>query len=182
MAGYRVRPAEAADCEEIIRMVMELSRFENLEDQVALTAEGLRRDGFEETSPLFQCLVVEPEDEQKRLAGPRLVGYALYYYIYSTFKGRSLYLEDLYIMPEYRGEGLGSKLFSAVAETALSLGCARLQLSVLEWNQPAISFYQSRGGINLSAEEGWLIYRFHPEHLQRLVSKTSNQTSNSEPS
>ncbi|XP_069807321.1 thialysine N-epsilon-acetyltransferase-like isoform X2 [Dendropsophus ebraccatus] len=135
MAGFRVRAAEPGDCEEIIRMIQELAEFEKLPDQVKNTAEGLCRDGFEESSPLFRCLVMESEDDEKRAAGG----------------------------------GLGSKLFAAVAESCLALGCARLQLSVLDWNHPAISFYRSRGARDLSAEEGWRLYRFLPEDLRRIT-------------
>ncbi|XP_075705107.1 thialysine N-epsilon-acetyltransferase-like, partial [Rhinoderma darwinii] len=99
----------------------------------------------------------------------RLVGYALSFFTYSTWEGRALHLEDLYIMPEYRGRGVGSKLFTAVAESCLALGCARLQLSVLDWNQTAISFYRSRGARDLSAEEGWRMFRFLPEDLKQII-------------
>lgn len=177
MAGCKVRAAEPGDCEEIMRMIQELADCEKLSDQVKNTAEGLRRDGFEEPSPLFRCLVAEAENEKKRSEGPRLVGYALSYYSYSTWKGRSLYLEDLYVMPSYRGKGIGSKLLTATAELCLSLGCARLQLSVLDWNQPAISFYQSRGGCNLSDEEGWRMIRFLPDDLRRMISKSAERDS-----
>ncbi|XP_056408206.1 thialysine N-epsilon-acetyltransferase-like [Hyla sarda] len=135
---------------------------------------GLRRDGFEESSPLFRCLVVESEEKEKQAAGPPLVGYALSFFTYSTWEGRSLYLEDLYVMPEHRGSGVGSKLFAAVAESCLSLGCARLQLSVLDWNQPAISFYRSRGARDLCEEEGWRLFRFLPEDLRRIISGKSS--------
>ncbi|XP_077330058.1 thialysine N-epsilon-acetyltransferase-like isoform X1 [Lithobates pipiens] len=175
MARYRVRAAEPGDCEEIMQMIQDLAEYEKMSDRVINTAEGLRRDGFEEPSPLFHCLVVEEDDEQKRAEGPRLVGYALSHYIYNTFKGRALYLEDLFVMPQYRGKGIGSKLLTATAELCLSLGCARLQLSVLDWNQSAISFYQSRGGRNMSEEEGWRMIWFFPDDLQRMVSKNAEQ-------
>ncbi|XP_040271311.1 thialysine N-epsilon-acetyltransferase-like isoform X3 [Bufo bufo] len=141
--------------------------------QISREVRGLRRDGFG-SAPLFRCLVVQGEDEDQRAAGPRLVGYALSFFIYSTWEGRSLHLEDLYIMPEYRGKGIGSKLFSAVAESCLSLGCSRLQLSVLDWNHTAISFYRSRGARDLTQEEGWRVFRFIPEDLKRIISKNSN--------
>ncbi|XP_077330059.1 thialysine N-epsilon-acetyltransferase-like isoform X2 [Lithobates pipiens] len=146
MARYRVRAAEPGDCEEIMQMIQDLAEYEKMSDRVINTAEG-----------------------------PRLVGYALSHYIYNTFKGRALYLEDLFVMPQYRGKGIGSKLLTATAELCLSLGCARLQLSVLDWNQSAISFYQSRGGRNMSEEEGWRMIWFFPDDLQRMVSKNAEQ-------
>ncbi|XP_069623706.1 thialysine N-epsilon-acetyltransferase-like isoform X8 [Ranitomeya imitator] len=167
MAEHRVRAAEPGDCEEIVRMIRELAEYENLSDQVKMTAGGLRQDGFGD-APLFRCLVVENEDEEKRAAGPRLVGYALSFFTYSTWEGRALYLEDLYVMPEYRGRGIGSRLFAAVAELCLTLGCARLQLSVLDWNKSAISFYRSRGARDLSQDEGWRLFRFLPEDLRQM--------------
>ncbi|XP_063786747.1 thialysine N-epsilon-acetyltransferase [Pseudophryne corroboree] len=173
MAGYRVRAAELGDCQEIMRMIQELADYEKLPDQVKITAQDLLRDGFGETAPLFRCLVAECEDEDRMAAGPQLAGYALTYFIYSTWEGRSLYLEDLYVTPQYRGKGIGSKLMSAVAESCLSLGCARLQLSVLDWNQTAISFYKSRGARDLSQEEGWHVFRFLPDDLRRMTSKSS---------
>ncbi|KAM9313160.1 thialysine N-epsilon-acetyltransferase [Gastrophryne carolinensis] len=174
MAGYRVRAAEPGDCEEILRMIQELAEYEKLSDQVMNTVEGLRRDGFEESAPLFRCLVAEAEEQ--RAAGPRLVGYALSHYIYSTWKGRALHLEDLYVMPQYRGRGIGSKLLNAVAELCLSLGCSRLQLAVLDWNVPAISFYRSRGAHDLSEEEGWRMFRFLPDELRLMVAGGTGQS------
>ncbi|XP_072006192.1 spermidine/spermine N(1)-acetyltransferase-like protein 1 isoform X3 [Engystomops pustulosus] len=163
----------------------ELADFEKLSDQVKITAEELRRDGFEEPSPLFRCLVVENSEEEEQdtswctapppsciscVRGRRLMGYALFFFTYSTWEGRSLYLEDLYIRPQYRGKGIGSRLFTAVTELCLSLGCARLQLSVLDWNHSAISFYRSRGARDLTQEEGWRVFRFLPDDLRRIGS------------
>ncbi|KAM4748476.1 thialysine N-epsilon-acetyltransferase-like [Rhinophrynus dorsalis] len=167
MAGCRVRAAEPGDCEDIMRMIKELAEYEKLPDQVKNSAEGLRRDGFEEPSPFFRCLVAELED--KSGPGPAIVGFALSYFTYSTWKGRSLYLEDLYVMPEHRGKGIGSRLLAAVAESCLSLGCCHLQFSVLDWNTSAISFYVTRGAQDLSHKEGWHMFRFLPDDLRKMV-------------
>ncbi|XP_075061039.1 thialysine N-epsilon-acetyltransferase-like [Mixophyes fleayi] len=174
MAGYRVRAAELEDCQEIMRMIQELAEYEMFSDQVKITAKDLLRDGFGEPAPLFRCLVAECEDENRQGAGPQLVGYALSYPVYSTFEGRSLYLEDLYVTPEYRGKGIGSKLLTAVAESCLSLGCARLQFSVLDWNQTAINFYKSRGAHDMSQEEGWRNFRLLRDGLQRMTSRDAD--------
>ncbi|KAM4678058.1 thialysine N-epsilon-acetyltransferase isoform 1-T1 [Discoglossus pictus] len=174
MAGCRVRAAEPGDCGEIMRMIKELAEFEKLSDQVKNNAEDLCRDGFKEPSPFFRCLVAELVDEDRADKGPALVGFALSYYTYSTWKGRSMYMEDLYVMPEYRGKGIGSQLLTAVAESCLSLGCSHLQFSVLDWNSPAISFYKARGAHDLSQEEGWRIFRFLPDQLRQLNSNLKN--------
>ncbi|KAM8972729.1 thialysine N-epsilon-acetyltransferase-like [Pelodytes ibericus] len=171
MATFKVRPAERRDCDDIMRMIKELAEFEKLQDQVENSVEGLRRDGFEESSPFFRCLVAELGEEDRGDGGPAVVGFALSFFRYSTFKGRTLYLEDLYVMPAYRGKGIGSQLLAGVAESCLILGCAYLQLSVLDWNSPAISFYLSRGACNLCEKEGWLQFRFQPEDLRRMVTE-----------
>ncbi|XP_053319158.1 thialysine N-epsilon-acetyltransferase-like [Spea bombifrons] len=170
MAAVKIRPAQPEDCEDIMRMIKELAEYEKLPEQVKNTAEGLRRDGFEQSSPFFKCLVAEFGDEGRRGGGPAVVGYALSYFTYSTWKGRALYLEDLYVMPEHRGKGIGSRLLAAVAELSASLGCSHLQLAVLDWNSPAIAFYLSRGARDLSQEEGWRIFRFLPDDLKRVAS------------
>ncbi|XP_002944368.3 diamine acetyltransferase 2 isoform X2 [Xenopus tropicalis] len=148
----------------------ELADYEKLPDQVRNSVEGLRRDGFEEPSPLFRCLVAEPTDGCGQGDGPALIGFALCYMTYSTWKGRALYMEDLYVMPQYRGKGVGSQLLAAVAEMCLSLGCCHLQFSVLDWNSPAISFYHSRGAKDLTQAEGWHMFRVLPEDLHQMIS------------
>ncbi|XP_063305891.1 thialysine N-epsilon-acetyltransferase-like isoform X2 [Pelobates fuscus] len=175
MVGYTVRAAEPGDCEDIMRMIKELAEFEKLPDQVKTSADVLRRDGFEEPSPLFKCLVAELEEKDREDGGPAIVGYALSYFIYSTWKGRALYLEDLYVMPAFRGKGIGSTLFVAVAKSCMDLGCCHLQLSCLDWNSPAISFYMSRGALNLSKEEGWRMFRFPPDALRRITTDPAVQ-------
>ncbi|XP_053574382.1 thialysine N-epsilon-acetyltransferase [Bombina bombina] len=177
MAGFRVRAAQPGDCEGIMRLIKELAEYEKLSDQVKIGAEDLCRDGFKESSPFFRCLVAETVEGDQGDAGSMLVGYALSYYTYSTWKGRSLYLEDIYVMPEHRGKGIGSKLLAAVAETCLSLGCSHLQFSVLDWNQPAISFYLSRGACDLSQKEGWHLFRIFPDDLRRMTSNVTRPTS-----
>ncbi|KAG8431587.1 hypothetical protein GDO86_018080 [Hymenochirus boettgeri] len=170
MAGIRVRAAQLGDCQEIMRMIKELAKHIKSPEQVKNTTKGLRRDGFEEPSPLFRCLVAEvpmgPREEQ----GPSLVGYAFTYNSYSTWKGRSLHLEDLYVMPQYRGHGIGTKLLKAVAEMCLTLGCCHLQFSILDWNSPALSLCLSHGAADLSKDEGWHLYRIPPDKLRRMVS------------
>uniref|UniRef100_A0A3Q3IRQ8 N-acetyltransferase domain-containing protein n=1 Tax=Monopterus albus TaxID=43700 RepID=A0A3Q3IRQ8_MONAL len=96
------------------------------------------------------------------------VGYALYFYTYSTWKGRSLYLEDLYVMPEFRGNGIGSGLLSKVAEVRM---CVRLQLSVLNWNTPARDFYATKGAQDLTVNEGWHSVRFDGQNLDNLANE-----------
>ncbi|XP_057677721.1 thialysine N-epsilon-acetyltransferase-like isoform X2 [Corythoichthys intestinalis] len=138
-------------------------------DQVKITCDELERDGFCQ-NPLFECLVAEVPEENKSKEGFTTVGYALYFYIYSTWKGRSMHLEDLYVMPEYRGFGIGKSLLSTVAKVAKERPCARLQLSVLEWNVPSRDFYARRGAQDLTVTEGWHSIRFDGQSLNDLGS------------
>ncbi|TNM84981.1 hypothetical protein fugu_009159 [Takifugu bimaculatus] len=195
----KLRAARKEDCREISRMVMELAVFDKMPDQVKISHEELERDGFCQ-NPLFECIVAEvPEEHQSRgrvsflmphfqstdlcstlssavsLSGFAVVGYALYFYTYSTWKGPSAYLEDLYVMPEFRGKGIGKGLLSKVAEVVKKKGCARLQLSVLEWNTNAQNLYTSKGAQDLTVSEGWHAMRFEGQHLDNLAGEAPKE-------
>ncbi|XP_055790993.1 diamine acetyltransferase 2b isoform X2 [Salvelinus fontinalis] len=101
--------------------------------------------------------------------GYTVVGYALYFYTYSTWKGRSVYMEDLYVMPDFRGKGIGKGLMAKVAQVGVETQCVRLQLSVLEWNKPSLDFYIARGAEDLTAKEGWHFLRFDGQTLDTLA-------------
>ncbi|XP_075764051.1 thialysine N-epsilon-acetyltransferase-like isoform X5 [Pelodiscus sinensis] len=111
-----VRPCRAEDCVEVMRMIRELAEFEKLPDQVQINDQVLREDGFA-NDPFYRCLVAEVPPEYRSRDGHTIVGYGLYFFTYSTWKGRNIYMEDLYIMPEFRGKGIGKKLMSKIAES-----------------------------------------------------------------
>ncbi|XP_067411964.1 thialysine N-epsilon-acetyltransferase-like [Emydura macquarii macquarii] len=163
-----IRPCAAADCGEVMRLIRELAEFEKLPDQVQTSDQALREDGFA-SNPFYRCLVVEVPPECRSREGHTIVGYALYFFTYSTWKGRNLYLEDLYVMPEFRGKGFGKKLLGKTAEIGLENGCTQLKFAVLDWNRAAIDFYQGRGAVDLTAAEGWHCFRFEGEALERLA-------------
>ncbi|XP_019719831.1 diamine acetyltransferase 2-like isoform X4 [Hippocampus comes] len=165
--NFTIRAATKVDCKDISRMIMELALFEKMTDQVKISSEELERDGFC-PNPLFECLVAEVPKENKSKEGFTTVGYGLYFYTYSTWKGRSMYLEDLYVMPEFRGFGIGKGLLSTVAKVAKEKHCARLQLSVLDWNAPSRDFYATRGAQDLTVKEGWHLIRFDGQSLDDL--------------
>ncbi|XP_032136330.1 diamine acetyltransferase 2 isoform X2 [Sapajus apella] len=142
MASVRIREAKEGDCGDILRLIRELAEFEKLLDQVKISEEG-----------------------------PCVVGYGLYYFIYSTWKGRNIYLEDVYVMPEYRGQGIGSKIIKKVAEVALDKGCSQFRLAVLNWNQKAIDLYKALGAQDLTEAEGWHSFRFEGEAMRKLAGK-----------
>ncbi|XP_054611845.1 thialysine N-epsilon-acetyltransferase-like isoform X2 [Dunckerocampus dactyliophorus] len=141
-----------------------------MSDQVKITCDELERDGFSQI-PLFECIVAEVSEENKSKEGFTTVGYALYFYIYSTWKGRSMYLEDLYVMPEFRGFGIGKSLLSTVAKVAKEKQCVRLQLNVLDWHTSARDFYAAKGARDLTVEEGWHLIRFDGQGLDHLANE-----------
>ncbi|XP_031713172.1 diamine acetyltransferase 2b [Anarrhichthys ocellatus] len=165
---FKVRAATKDDCKEISRMILELAVYEKMPDQVKITHEALERDGFCH-NPFFECLVAEVPEEHKSEEGFTIVGYGLYFYTYSTWKGRSVHLEDLYVMPEFRGKGIGKGLLGKVAEVGKKMQCVRLQLSVLDWNTPSRDFYAAKGAQDLTASEGWHFLRFDGQDLDNLA-------------
>ncbi|KAB0336685.1 hypothetical protein E2I00_017622, partial [Balaenoptera physalus] len=174
----------------------ELAEYEKLSDQVKISEEALRADGFGE-NPFYHCLVAEilpaPGEPQGKstpsseapspvsLKGPCVVGYGLYYFIYSTWKGRNIYLEDIYVKPEYRGQGIGSKIIKKVAEVALDKGCSQFRLAVLDWNKGATDLYKALGAQDLTEAEGWHCFRFEGEAMRELAGNFFIPTSSSSP-
>uniref|UniRef100_A0A3P8RWS9 Spermidine/spermine N1-acetyltransferase family member 2b n=1 Tax=Amphiprion percula TaxID=161767 RepID=A0A3P8RWS9_AMPPE len=168
--NFKIRAAKMEDCKDISRMIMELAVYEKMPDQVKISHEELQRDGFCQ-NPFFECLVAEVPEEHKSKQGFTVVGYALYFYTYSTWKGPTVYLEDLYVMPEFRGNGIGKGLLSKVAEVAKKKQCVRLQLSVLDWNTPSRDFYAAKGAQDLTVTEGWHFIRFDGQNLDNLANE-----------
>ena len=153
-----IRPARPDDAEAIIDLIRGLAAFEREPDAVKITAEDIIRYGFGE-NPKFHFLMCLWDDVP--------AGFALYYYTYSTWEGKpGIFLEDIFIHPEYRRRGIGKKVMVRLAETAVREGCARFEWNVLDWNTPAIDFYESLGGYHLSE---WLPYRMDPEDVKKLA-------------
>lgn len=156
----QIRRATEADIPTILRLIHALAEYEREPEAVRIGESELRRDGFG-PQPLFECLIADDADGEP-------AGFALFFPIYSTWRGPSIHLEDLFVIPSHRGHGLGKALLSAVAAVACERGCARLQWDVLDWNTPAIDFYQSRGAIML---ESWRIMRVTGSALKRLAAE-----------
>lgn len=153
-ASANVRPADPADVPQIVRFIRDLARYEQLEHQLDLDAARLREHLF---GPAPSCGALLAE-----VAGVA-AGFALYYTSYSTFRTRPcLHLEDLFVAPEFRGHGLGLGLLRAVAAVAVRLGCPRLDWNVLDWNTPAIGFYEKQGALLLP---DWRVCRLEGERL-----------------
>ncbi len=152
-----IRAAQAADSSFILACIHELAEYEKLTHEVVADEDSLREHLFGErrfAEALIGCLDGKP------------VGYALFFHSYSTFLTRpGIYLEDLYVTEATRGHGVGKALLRALAELAVTRGCGRLEWAVLDWNEPAIRFYQSLGARPV---DGWTVYRLAGEALEAL--------------
>ena len=158
-----VREASVEDCPAILALIKELAAFEEMPDQVEMTVERLERDGFSaDDQRKFSCLVAVSEDGV-------IVGYALFYPTYSTWVGPMMFMEDLYVTPLMRRNGIGSKLWRAVADVALRQDCQRLQWTCLGWNENAIRMYEKFGGENLTKKESWNFFRMNRDKMEAFV-------------
>jgi len=128
-----LRKAERNDIPEIMELIKELAHYERAPHEVTVTAEDLERDGFGST-PIFEVILA--------FNGSDILGMAFYYYSYSTWKGKCLYLEDIIVKEKYRGKKVGKALFEAVVKKAKEVNAKRMHWQVLDWNEPAINFYK----------------------------------------
>ncbi|XP_056632007.1 thialysine N-epsilon-acetyltransferase-like [Diorhabda sublineata] len=157
-----IRKAEKTDMKDVMSLIKELAAFEKLEDQVKINHTILEADGFDsEGRPYFGCLVAQLPNVSK------IIGYALFFHSYSTWNGKAMVLEDLYIQPEYRKRGVGKKMFLEVMKLAYKTGMKRVDFHVLGWN-PAICFYKSMGAVDLSETEEWKLFRMDHASLKSL--------------
>ncbi len=149
--------ATEKDCAEILRFINELAAYEKMSNEVVATEELLREWIFEKKKAE---VIFAVEDGKK-------VGFALYFHNFSTFLGRAgIYLEDLFVMPEYRGKGYGKALLKALARIAVERGCGRLEWACLDWNKPSIDFYLSLGATPMN---DWTVYRLTGETLNNMA-------------
>lgn len=157
--AFHIRPATRNDAGIILDFIRALAIYEREPDAVQATEEDLLRHGFGE-NPYYACLIAEEDGAP--------AGFALYFFDYSTWLGKpGLYLEDIFVHPEFRGRGIGKALLQRLAGIALEKGCARMKWNVLDWNTPAIEFY---GAMGAELQKEWLNVRLSGDALQKLAS------------
>lgn len=153
-----IRPATIADAPQILEFVKELARYEKAEHEVVATQQDIENSIFA-TGSSAHALICE--------ANQQAIGFAVYFFNYSTWQGKNgLYLEDLYVTPASRGMGAGKALFRALVQIAKDKDCGRFEWSVLDWNTPAIAFYEALGA---KAKSEWLGYRLVREQFDDVI-------------
>ena len=158
---FHIKPATIDDTPLVLKFIKGLAEYEKLEDECVATEDGLRKTMFG-ANPMAEAVI--------GYSGDQAVGFALFFHTFSTFLGApSLYLEDLFVLPEWRGKGLGRQLLSYLARLAADRGCQRLEWAVLDWNEPSIGFYKGLGAVPL---DEWTTYRLSGEALVKLGSES----------
>ena len=152
-----IRPATRQDAAQVFAFIRDLAEYEKLLDDVIATPDDIERALFAPQPRVF-CDIAEWDGKP--------AGFALWFYNFSTFRGRhGIYLEDLFVRPAFRGKGLGKALLQHLAKRAVAEDCARVEWSVLDWNEPSIKFYESLGAIPM---EEWTVFRLTGDALRKL--------------
>lgn len=157
---FNLRKAEKKDSVAILKLIQELADFEKELDAVIITQADIERDGFGK-NPLFTCFVAEAEGA--------IQGMALCYFRYSTWKGKTVHLEDLVIRKTYRNKGLGKALYKRVMEFALENGVKRVEWVVLDWNKNAVDFYKNSGA---SVFTEWNTVQFSEKAIKQFLNQS----------
>jgi GNAT superfamily N-acetyltransferase len=156
-----LRDAGIKDIPLILEFIRDLAEYESLLDQVSATEEGLEKSLF--IDRIAEVLICEYRENA--------AGFALYFHNFSTFLGKpGIYIEDLFVKPEYRGKGLGRTLLARIAAIAVERSCGRLEWACLDWNEPSIKFYKSHGGRPL---DEWTTYRVTGDMLEKLAEENN---------
>ncbi|XP_040855516.1 spermidine/spermine N(1)-acetyltransferase-like protein 1 [Ochotona curzoniae] len=194
MRPLQIRPAEARDCPEIMRLIKELATCDNKRGVTNLTIAGLDpycpprlqkygflppllsgmencrdllRDGFGD-NPLFYCLIAEVYNSRKP-SGRTAVGFAIYYFKYTLWTGKLLYLEDFYVIKAYQGLGIGDEMLKRLSQIALRTQCKGMHFLVVIWNRASAEYYCRRGASDISSEEGRHLFKFTYAQLTEIA-------------
>ena len=153
-----IRKATKNDMPSVLELIQELATFEKEPDAVVVTVDDLIRDGFSE-NPLFQCFVAEVDNQ--------IIGMALYYYRFSTWKGKTIHLEDLIVKENKRGTGAGFALYKEIIKQGKAENVRRIEWNVLDWNTPAIDFYEKSGAKVLG---DWRVVHMDENGIKNFIS------------
>lgn len=158
---YSIREGTKADIPAVFELIKELALYEKAPEQVTNSISMMEEDGFG-SKPVYGFYVLVKEETDQ------IIGTAIYYYRYSTWKGKRLYLEDYIITESERGKGGGKLLFKKVMEKCLEEGCTGMMWQVLDWNEPAINFYNK---YKAEMEEGWINCNLQSEDIRQMLEK-----------
>lgn len=156
--NFTIRNAEKEDMPQVLNLIKELAHFEKEANAVEVTVKQLQNDGFSEY-PAFKCFVAE--------VNSRIKGIALVYNRYSTWKGKALHLEDLIVSESMRGSGVGTALLDEVVKYGHDLGVKRINWEVLDWNEPAIAFYEKKGA---DVKRDWDVVHLNEQGIKDYIS------------
>ena len=165
--ALQIRPAQLEDAETIYQFISDLAEYEKLSHMLELNVEMIKKEIFG-AKPTAEVVIAEIIDEKQQ---KHTAGFALFFHNFSTFLcKRGLYLEDLYVKPQWRSHGVGKALLSHLASVAIERQCGRFEWCVLDWNEPAINFYKSQGA---KVMEDWRICRVEGEAIKELANASS---------
>ena len=160
-SNFKIRPATELDASTIYSLIKELAEYEHLSHEVKATEDDIRQSLFGR-HPYAEVLIGEYENVP--------ISYALFFYNYSTFNGKpGIYLEDLYVKPQYRSNGFGRKMLAHIARLAEERNCVRFEWTVLDWNEPAIRTYEK---LNAKPMKEWILYRLTGSALRKLANES----------
>ncbi|GAA6066206.1 thialysine N-epsilon-acetyltransferase-like isoform X1, partial [Tachysurus ichikawai] len=145
----------------------DLAEYGKITDQITITQKDLEQDGFSK-NPFFHVIIAEVPEKYKTKDGHTKIGFSMYFYIYS-WKGKAVFMEDLYVMPEFRGKGIGKALMSQVAQLGRAAGCTQLKFTALNWNKTALDFYLNQGSVDLTSDLGYHYMCCHGDAFQKMA-------------
>jgi len=165
---YTIRAADVEDSKDLARMIMELAEYEKISDRMTVTQKVVEEDGFCK-NPFFHGIIAEVPEQHRTKEGHTKIGYAMYNYSYETSKGRTVFMMELYVMPEFRGKGIGKALMSKVAQLGVAVGCNLFSFIVVDCNKSALDFYFKQGCVDATTHLGYRFFVCSGEDLEQLA-------------
>ncbi|XP_015275800.1 PREDICTED: diamine acetyltransferase 2-like [Gekko japonicus] len=167
-----VRPCTPRDLPDIMRLIKEIAVIYKVPlNELRTNVEELKEAGFGK-QPRFECFVAEVPPQQKSKEGHTLIGYVLSVYTYSTWKGRNLYMDNLYVMPEFRGRQIGKVLHHTAIAAAWQKGCSQIRMHSSSEKPENIRFLERNGGEDRTVKDGWNLFRFQETQLRRMAAQS----------